>query len=160
MPTNKKESFLFGLIMCSGMVAVMATYNLLMMGNLEQLTMQNVLVEVFIGFILALLLDLYIVGPIAKKLTLRLPFDKSNKALFVLCMSTSMIIGMVFFMSAFGLIMSFLGQGMDGRGILSAYGIIFMKNFIVAFPLQLLIMGPIVRYIFNRFIQKGKYKMA
>ncbi|KAB8137892.1 DUF2798 domain-containing protein [Gracilibacillus oryzae] len=156
MPRNKKESLIFGVIMCMGMVSVMATYNLLMLEDLEKLTLQTVLTEIIAGFIVALILDLYIVGPLAKKLTFRLPFDKSNKVLVVLCMSTSMIIGMVFFMSLFGLLMSYLGHGLDGRGVLSAYGTIFVKNFILAFPLQLLVMGPIVRYIFTTFVQREK----
>ncbi|MFC4402150.1 DUF2798 domain-containing protein [Gracilibacillus xinjiangensis] len=156
MPTNQKESLIFGFIMCFGMVAVMSAYNLLLIGDLKHLTLQNVLTEVGIGFIIALLLDLHVVGPLAKKITHRLPFDKSNKLLFVLCMSTSMILGMVFFMSIFGLVMSYLGNGLDGQGLLIVYGVIFVKNFILAFPLQLLVMGPIVRFIFKHFIQRKK----
>ncbi|UOQ49255.1 DUF2798 domain-containing protein [Gracilibacillus caseinilyticus] len=156
MPTNKKESIIFGTIMCFGMVAVMATYNLLMVGNVEDLAVSIVLGEVLVGFIIALLLDLFIVGPLAKKVTLALPFDKSKKIYFVLFMSLFMIIGMVFFMSMFGLAMSYIRGGVNDQSIISEYLHIYVKNFVVAFPLQLIVMGPLVRLIFTKWIQKNQ----
>ncbi|UOQ84154.1 DUF2798 domain-containing protein [Gracilibacillus salinarum] len=155
MPTNKKESIIFGTIMCFGMVAVMATYNLLMAGNIEDLTASIVLGEVMIGFIIALFLDLFIVGPLAKKVTLAIPFDKSKKIYFVLFMSLFMIIGMVFFMSMFGLAMSYISGAEHDQSILSEYLHIYAMNFVVAFPLQLVVMGPLVRLIFTKWIQKN-----
>ncbi|ENH98011.1 hypothetical protein J416_02169 [Gracilibacillus halophilus YIM-C55.5] len=156
MPTNKKESFIFGLMMCSGMVAVMASYNLFVIGTVEELTFHTVLIEVMCGFVLALLLDLFVVGPLAKKITFALPFDKSKKLLVVLNISAFMILGMVFFMSLFGLVMTYVGQGLSEYSMLGMYGTIFIKNFILALPLQLLVMGPLVRFVFTNVIQKNK----
>lgn len=160
MPTNKKESIIFGLMMCFGMVAVMSTYNLLISGNIQHLTLQNIVIEVVLGFIIALFLDFFIVGPFAKKITLKLPFAHSSKLLFVLCMSTLMILGMVFFMSMFGFLMSYFGQGLEGRSMISAYGTIFIRNVVLALPLQLLVMGPAVRFIFSKYFQKRGVELS
>jgi hypothetical protein len=154
LPTNKKESLQFGIIMCCGMVAVMSIYNMWMNGGIGHLTGADIAIEVGLGFVVALLLDLYIAGPLAKKVTLALPFTQSNKVAFVLCMSTSMIIGMVFFMSMFGLVLSYFHHSIGENSIVVAYSTIFAKNFILALPLQLLIMGPLVRFIFVKFVKK------
>ncbi|MDX8046602.1 DUF2798 domain-containing protein [Gracilibacillus sp. S3-1-1] len=155
MPKNKQESLIFGVIMCFGMVAVMASYNLLLNGDMEHLSMQTVLTEFGLGFIVALVLDLFIVGPLAKKITFALPFKKDKKIKVVLVLSSMMIVGMVFFMSLFGLAMTYFAHGLSGETWLVLYGAIYVKNFIVALPLQLIVMGPLVRYIFTNFIQKN-----
>ncbi|WP_186576757.1 DUF2798 domain-containing protein [Aquibacillus kalidii] len=154
MPTTKRESLIFGIIMCVGMVLVMSIYNLVINGQIDQLSVPHIVLEVFIGFCIALLLDIFCVGPVARKITGKLPFDKSNKLLFVLSMSGFMILGMVFFMSIFGLVTLMLSEGLGDQGIWSTYFMIYLKNFIVAFPLQLLIMGPLVRFIFVKFIKE------
>lgn len=46
-------------MMCFGMVAVMSTYNLLISGNIQHLTLQNIVIEVVLGFIIALFLDFF-----------------------------------------------------------------------------------------------------
>ncbi|QDP41098.1 DUF2798 domain-containing protein [Radiobacillus deserti] len=154
MPTTKREGLIFGIMMCLGMVLVMANYNLWLNDAYGHLSIGGILVELLIGFVIALLLDLFLVGPVAKALTFRIPFNKTNKLLFVLIMSTCMIIGMVLFMSIFGLITQIIGSGLDEKGILITYLVICFKNFIVAYPLQLIIMGPLVRFIFVRFVKK------
>lgn len=56
-----------------------------------------------------------------------------------------MIIGMVTFMSAFGIVMN--GQTTQ---FVSVYGQTWLLNFIVALPYQLLIVGPISRFMLSR----------
>ena len=55
-------------------------------------------------------------------------------------MATTMVIGMVFFMSFFGMAMMYLHGGLQGDSFVSIYFTIFIKNFIMAYPLQLIIM--------------------
>lgn len=50
-----------------------------------------------------------------------------------------MVIGMVLFMSVFGLVTAVLANGLNGDSLFSAYLMIVLKNFILAYPLQLLI---------------------
>ncbi|KAA6449379.1 DUF2798 domain-containing protein [Bacillus swezeyi] len=158
MPTNKKEGLIFGIMMCFGMVFIMSIYNLLINGTIGSFSITTIF-ELVIGFIIALVLDLFIVGPLAKTITAKLPIDRSKKVYVILTMTTCMVTGMVLLMSAFGLAASALSHGLSGTSILNAYMMIVLKNFILAYPLQLLIMGPLVRGIFVKFV-KGKMTAA
>ncbi|MCU5717339.1 DUF2798 domain-containing protein [Bacillus cereus] len=156
MPTTKKENLQFGMMMCLGMVIVMTFYNLLMNGSGGPIHIKEIALELLIGFIIALLIEISIVGPCAKKIVFMLPFDKSKKINIIIAMATAMVIGMVFFMSFFGMIMMHLHGGLQGDSFVSIYFSIFIKNFIMAYPLQLIIMGPLVRFLFAKFVLKNK----
>ncbi|MRS08244.1 DUF2798 domain-containing protein [Bacillus anthracis] len=156
MPTTRKENLQFGMMMCLGMVIVMTFYNLLMNGSGGPIHIKEIALELLIGFIIALLIEISIVGPCAKKIVFMLPFDKSKKINIIIAMATAMVIGMVFFMSFFGMIMMHLHGGLQGDSFVSIYFSIFIKNFIMAYPLQLIIMGPLVRFLFAKFILNNK----
>ncbi|HDR5753273.1 DUF2798 domain-containing protein, partial [Bacillus anthracis] len=156
MPTTRKENLQFGMMMCLGMVIVMTFYNLLMNGSGGPIHIKEIALELLIGFIIALLIEISIVGPCAKKIVFMLPFDKSKKINIIIAMATAMVIGMVFFMSFFGMIMMHLHGGLQGDSFVSIYFSIFIKNFIMAYPLQLIIMGPLVRFLFAKFVLKNK----
>ncbi|MCU5446487.1 DUF2798 domain-containing protein, partial [Bacillus cereus] len=114
MPTTRKENLQFGMMMCLGMVIVMTFYNLLMNGLGGPIHIKEIALELLIGFIIALLIEISIVGPCAKKIVFMLPFDKSKKINIIIAMATAMVIGMVFFMSFFGMIMMHLHGGLQG----------------------------------------------
>ncbi|MEB9628096.1 MULTISPECIES: hypothetical protein [Bacillus] len=156
MPTTRKENLQFGMMMCLGMVIVMTFYNLLMNGSGGPIHIKEIALELLIGFIIALLIEISIVGPCAKKIVFMLPFDKSKKINIIIAMATAIVIGMVFFMSFFGMIMMHLHGGLQGDSFVSIYFSIFIKNFIMAYPLQLIIMGPLVRFLFAKFVLKNK----
>jgi hypothetical protein len=71
-------------------------------------------------------------------------------------MATAMVIGLVFFMSFFGMAMMYLHGGLQGDSFVSIYFSVFIKNFMMAYPLQLIIMGPLVRFLFTKFVMKNK----
>ena len=156
MPTTRKENLQFGMMMCLGMVIVMTFYYLLTNGSGGPIHIKEIALELLIGFIIALLIEISIVGPCAKKIVFMLPFDKSKKINIIIAMATAMVIGMVFFMSFFGMIMMHLHGGLQGDSFVSIYFSIFIKNFIMAYPLQLIIMGPLVRFLFAKFVLKNK----
>ncbi|MDA1676296.1 DUF2798 domain-containing protein [Bacillus cereus group sp. TH152-1LC] len=156
MPTTRKENLQFGMMMCLGMVIVMTFYNLLLNGIGGPIHIKEIALELVIGFIIALLIEICIVGPCAKKLVFALPFDKSKKVNMIIAMATAMVIGMVFFMSFYGMAMMYLHGGLQGDSCISMYFSIFIKNFIMAYPLQLIIMGPLVRFIFVKYVLKKK----
>lgn len=156
MPTTRKENLQFGMMMCLGMVIVMTFYNLILNGIGGPIHIKEIALELLIGFIIALLIEICIVGPCAKKLVFALPFDKSNKVNIIIAMATAMVIGMVFFMSFYGMAMIYLHGGLQGDSFISMYFSIFIKNFIMAYPLQLIIMGPLVRFLFGKFVMKNK----
>lgn len=153
MPTTKKESLYFGLIMCFGMVLVMTIYNLYLNGMFGKVTFLEGISDFLIGFTIAFILDLYLVGPFAKKIALRLTANSSKKIYTVLAISTCMVIGMAFFMSIYGLVTTYIHNGFTSNSIITEYFTLFGKNFIMALPLQIVVMGPIVRLLFVKFIQ-------
>lgn len=153
LPTTRKESIYFGTMMCFGMVMVMSFYNLFLNGGLGHLSISAILGQLAIGFIVALILDLFLIGPLARKVAFKLPFDKSKKLYVVLAMSTCMVLGMASCMSLFGLFMSYAAEGFHSQNVFKDYGMTFLKNVVVAFPLQLLVMGPLVRGLFVKFVQ-------
>ncbi|PAF23127.1 hypothetical protein CHH69_17260 [Terribacillus saccharophilus] len=153
MPTTKKEKIIFGLMMCVGMVLGMTMYNLIVNDLIGVISLQGMLLQFAMGFVIAFLLESFIVGPLAHKVAFSLPFDKSKRLPAILVLSCCMVVGMVLFMSVFGLVSSYAANGLDGSSWLSSYGTITLKNFIFALPLQLLIVGPIVHFAFRKYIQ-------
>ena len=98
---------------------------------------KEIALELIIGFIIALLIEICIVGPCAKKIVFALPFDKSKKVNMIIAMATTMVIGMVFFMSFYGMAMMYLHNGLHGDSFVSIYFSVFIKNFIMAYPLAI-----------------------
>ncbi|MGC5775409.1 hypothetical protein J4O75_24090 [Paenibacillus pabuli] len=155
MPTTKKEHIIFGLMMCMGMVVVMMFFNLWHSGLLGKMSSLEILFQFVLCFIIAFLVESFIVGPVARKIAFSLPFDKSNKILGVLAMSFFMVMGMVLMMSIYGMISASLAHQPSSASVWSTYLHTIARNFSLALPYQLIILGPLVRYVFGRFI-KGK----
>lgn len=146
MPTNKKEEMIFTTIMCFLMVLGMSAYNL----SLHQQLSLGAFIKGFLpGFIVAFLLDVFLVGVFAKKIAQQLPINKSSKLQVILTITGCMVIGMVLCMSLFGVLMS---NGF-GANFWSNYFRAIQLNIIVAFPLQLLVVGPIARLILGKLQQ-------
>lgn len=160
MPTTRKESLYFGLIMCFGMVLFMTLYNFYLNDTFGQISFLGGITDFLIGFIVAIILDLYLVGPIAKKIAFKLTANTSNVLFKILTISTCMVIGMAFFMSIYGLITSYFHKGLYSNSIIKEFLSVFCRNFIVALPLQIIIMGPIVRFLFNKFIKTSQNNLV
>lgn len=160
MPTTRKESLYFGLIMCFGMVLFMTLYNFYLNDTFGQISFLDGITDFLIGFIVAIILDLYLVGPIAKKIAFKITANTSNVLFKVLTISTCMVIGMAFFMSIYGLITSYFHNGLYSNSVIKEFLSVFCRNFIVALPLQIIIMGPIVRFLFNKFIKTSQNNLV
>ncbi|WP_282937288.1 DUF2798 domain-containing protein [Paenibacillus sp. RC67] len=156
MPTTKKEGIYFGLMMCFGMVIVMTFYNLFINDLFSVLTLKKGIIQFIITLFIAVTIELLVVSPIANKIVSKLPFDKTKKPLVIIAMSTCMVLGMVFFMSVYGLVTTYLNHGLTTESYLKSYLLIFARNFVFAFPLQLIIMGPIVRLLFTKIVRGNK----
>jgi uncharacterized membrane protein len=153
LPTTKKENFYFGLMMCFGMVVFMTFYNLFTHGLIGTISLNEICTQLIFVFIIASLLELFIVGPVAKKIALSLPYDKSKKVFVILSLAFFMVSGMVLFMSLYGLGTAYFSDSLIGESLLESYFSLLFRNFIFAFPLQLIIVGPLVRYLFTKFVK-------
>ena len=140
-------------MMCFFMVLGMTTYNMILNEGFHSNLLNNLLKDFWLGFIVALLLDVFIVGKLAKPLAFKIvkPNKETKQIKIIIAISSCMVVGMVLFMSMFGAIVS------SGFTIaaLKLYPLCILRNFIMALPLNLLIVSPIVRFSFNKILQEN-----
>lgn len=150
MPRNFKETMLFTGLMCGLMVLGVSVYNLALSGHFS---LSHLLLGFFPGFCVALVVDLLIAGRIAKPLAFKsLRCLKSGKVwdarkeliCKVFLISFFMVLVMVTLMSVYGIILS----QMSFTPVV--YARTWGLNFIMAFPLNLLVVGPLSRFILTQ----------
>lgn len=148
MGQTKLQKFIFTLMMCFCMVLGMTIYNMILNEGFHSNLLNNLLKEFWLGFMVALLLDIFIVGKLAKPIAFKIvkPNKETKQIKIILAISSCMVIGMVLFMSMFGAIIA-AGFNIDA---LKLYPLCIVRNFVVALPLNLLIVSPIVRFLFTK----------
>ena len=147
MPRNFKEALLFTCMMCAMMVFGMSIWNLHVAGAFAW---RHAFLGFFPGFVVAFILDMLIIGPLAKKVAFSLiPRDLKSKYVKIFAVSGCMVLGMVTCMSLYGIIFN---SGLEGVS-LAACGQAWLTNFVVALPYNFVVVGPIARYFLGE-IQK------
>ena len=148
MGQTKFQKFIFTLMMCFGMVLGMTVYNMILNEGVHSDLLTNLLKEFLLGFAVALLIDVFIVGKLAKPIAFKTvkPNNETKQIKIILTISCCMVVGMVLFMSMFGSIIA-AGFTIDA---LKLYPLCIIRNFVMALPLNLLIVSPIVRFSFNK----------
>ncbi|MDQ0196617.1 DUF2798 domain-containing protein [Paenibacillus wynnii] len=144
MGSNKRETFIFTLIMCALMVVGMSFYNVILMEGLSGNLLKGVVIGYLPAFIFALVVDIFIVGKIAKGIAHRLIKESDPMIKKIMLISFFMVTGMVLFMSFYGAVIHVGFTAALPMAYLTSVG----KNFICALPLQFLIVGPLTRFIF------------
>lgn len=147
MGSNKKETFIFTSMMCILMVIGMSFYNVILFSGFNSSIFMDVAVGFLPALVVALFLDVVVVSRIAKGLAYKIvkPADPMIKK--VMTISFFMVCGMVICMSLYGTLAHF---GFGDNNFLSHYFTTLGLNFICALPLQLLIVGPLTRFLFTR----------
>lgn len=145
MGKNKKEAFVFTLMMCALMVLGMSGYNVILIKGFTNEVIKDVLIGYIPTFIVALIVEVFIVGKIAKGIVHKML--KDNDPLFkrILLTSLFMVSGMVLCMSLYG---ALIHGGLSSE-LPRAYFTNIGRNFIFALPLQLIIVGPVSRWLFS-----------
>lgn len=141
---NKKEKFIFILMICTSMVFIMSCYNVAMIEGFSSNTFKHALMGFPLAFIYALIGDIFIVGRIVKIITSKILKANDSMTKVGICMSFFTGCGMVIWMSFFGVATN-MGFGPN---FISDYGMAIITNFIFAIPLNLLIISPLVRLLF------------
>jgi len=151
---NKLESFIFTAIVCFFMILGMSSYNSILKNGFNSSIILGVLIPLIPVYLVALAIDWFFIGPLAKKAAHK--FTNKDTAFIkkILLISLFMVVGMSF-------CMSFLATTLE-YGVNSEFLNIFikteLKNFIMALPLQIILVGPLARTIFFRiFPQEIKY---
>ncbi|WP_346349969.1 DUF2798 domain-containing protein [Lactococcus petauri] len=150
MPKNFKEELVFTGLIAGMMVFGMTMYNVFKASGINMESWGNVATGFPLALLVAVILDLALVGPLAKKIVFS-HIEKKNLqpslAQLGIFISLFMILGMVTLMSIFGIIM----EGTPTTdNLLLLYGKTWALNIVVALPLQLLLVGPSSRFIFAK----------
>jgi hypothetical protein len=147
MPKSKNESLVYTVLMCTFMVFFMSVYNLSLHFGFSWETIQKAWQGFPLAFLIAILCDCFIVSGPAKKLAFTIIDPSSASGVKkIVAISTCMVCGMVLCMSLYGAVHS---VGFSNQLLLAWLKAIPM-NFMMALPLQLVIAGPIVRFLFAK----------
>lgn len=146
MPKTRLESIFFTAITAWMMVYVMTLYNtVLATGNFTNSTFLITLKGMWIEYIIIFLLAYFVSGHIAKYFAFRVVQPGDRPIFIIFAIQTFTVVSQVAFASIIGV---FHGYGFTGNFI-PDYLTTYCKNFIMALPLQLFLVGPLARFIFR-----------
>lgn len=155
MPKTRGESIFFTAITAWMMVYVMTLYNtVLASGSFTNATFLIALKGMWIEYIIIFLLAYFVSGHIAKFFAFRVvqPGDRPIFIIFAIQIFT--VVAQVTFASVIGV---WHGYGFTAN-IIPDYLVTYCKNFVMALPLQLFVVGPLARLIFRTIFVKPKQK--
>ena len=147
MPKNKLEEVIFTFIMATCMVYGMIVYNIaLNTGVVRGITFAAATHELIIMMPIAFVLELFVVGKIAAKLTFSVMRPTDRPQFITYMMSVCICSIMCPIMS---LIATILFKNAGSQFVAVWFQTTFM-NFPVAFFWQLMYCGPLIRFIFGK----------
>ncbi|WP_046175315.1 DUF2798 domain-containing protein [Domibacillus indicus] len=156
MGNTKKEKLIFTTLMCAGMVICMSMYNIWLLEGFSSTFFKHFIAGLIPGFLVALLLDLFVAGPVARFLLHKFTGEQTKPVKKMLTMIFSMVAMMVLLMSLYGVLVN--------AGATAAFTQLYVntvwKNAVFAFPLQLIIIGPLVRSICSRLFAQSSRTAA
>lgn len=154
MPKTKMQNIVFTLITAFFMVYLMTVYNIAIISSngLSNETFIVAFKSFYIEYPVAVLVAFFIGTPLAKRLAFRVVDPKKDNSFFIiLFIQVFTVCIMVSLMSMFIL---FTKYSIDSNFVCT-YITMVCKNFVMALPLQIFIVGPIVRNLF-RLMFKGQ----
>ncbi len=153
MPRTNGESIFFTALTAWIMVYAMTLYNMaLAMKSFSNSTFLIALKGMWIEYIIIALLAYFVSGRLAKLCAFRVVQPGDRPILIIFTIQTFTVIWQVAFASILGV---YHGYGFTSN-FLPDYLTTYCKNFIMALPLQLIIVGPLVRLIFRTLFLKRK----
>ena len=155
MPKSKHESLIYSVIMCFVMVLWMSIYNVFLRQGVSLESVAAAWLGFPIAYVFALFCDMALVSRVAKAVAFRFFVKPDSKPLhMVIAISSLMVVQMVIIMSLYG-----AAEGCVHTGAWSTLPMQWLRNiplnFIMALPFQLLIAGPLVRFLFRRAFPVG-----
>ena len=151
MGKTKFEKTIFTLMMCFGMVLGMTIYNMILNEGFSDQFFIHLVKEFWLGFLVALILDVFVVGKLAKPLAFKIvkPDENTKQIKIILAISSCMVVGMVLCMSMYGAIVA---VGFTPAA-LKLYPLCVLRNFVMALPLNMLVVSPLVRFLFGKMFK-------
>ena len=157
MPMHKRESLIYTIMMCFTMVLWMSIYNVtLHMGILNVETIKEAWLGFPIAYVFAMLCDWFVVSGPAKGFAFRFLVNPDSSTMKkVIAVSCCMVVPMVIIMSLYGAVEVSIEMG-NFSNLLMMWLTNIPKNFVMALPYQLIIAGPVVRFVFRAAFPEGK----
>ncbi|PWV90590.1 uncharacterized protein DUF2798 [Paenibacillus cellulosilyticus] len=145
MGRTRKQNLIFTIMMCCSMVLIMSLYNAVLNDGLTD----TMLHAYWTGFIptlcVAILWEMLIVVRIAKPLFFKYAPRITSPKRKPWLMSVLMVVGMVLGMTAYGLMVNEHAEGQFA----SLYALGIVRNLIVALPIQIFVVSPLIRKLFH-----------
>lgn len=146
MPRTRGESIFFTAITAWMMVYVMTLYNtVLATGSFTNIVFLIALKGMWVEYVIIALLAYFISSRLAKLCAFKIVQPGDRPIFIILTIQTFTVIWQVAFASVIGV---YHGCSFTGNFIPN-YLTTYCKNFIMALPLQLIIVGPLARLIFR-----------
>lgn len=162
MPINKRESLLFTFIMCFCMVLWMSIYNVaLQHGAINGEVVAAAWLGFPVAYIFAVYCDRFVASPLAKGFAFKylVTPGKSSPLAMTLAVSSCMVVPMVIIMSLYGACEGLFHLPGGPLANLQALPMMWLvnipRNFIMALPWNLLVAGPVARFVFRRAFPTG-----
>ncbi len=144
MGKNKQEVLVFSMLTCFLMVTCMTVYNAFLYAGVGSHLLTALVAPRFVMMLaIAFIIDWFVVAPVVKGVVMRFVTPQTPLIKKILLISAFMVLGMCTAMS----LVALLVVGYQGAFI-TAYIQVWSANFIFALPLQLLLVGPVVRQLF------------
>ena len=141
---NKIQQEKFTIVMCALMVAGMSVYNAAVLaGGLSPQSLMSAISGFVPGFLVALVGDVFYAGPLSDRVLGMREWRSRTimKSVFMVCL-------MVPYMSCYGAAMSMMHSA-PVAAFPQLWAENVLRNVVMAMPLQLLVVGPTVRYLFS-----------
>lgn len=153
MPKTKFQDFIYTVIMAAFMVYAMVCYNIAIhMGGLENWMFLEAFKEFFFMYVIAGLLEFFLIGKLAHKLVFKV-IDPTKQPAILVTYAISIVI--VSFMCP---IMSFIATVFISKPGISQFVATWLQSMVLSFPMalcfQLFYAGPLVRFIFSFIFRK------
>ena len=153
MPKTRGESIFFTAITAWMMVYCMTLYNtVLATGSFTNQSFLIALKGMWVEYIIIFLLAYFVSSHIAKFFAFRVVQPGDRPIFIIFSIQIFTVVSQVAFASIIGL---YHGYGFTANFI-PDYIMTYCRNFVMALPLQLFIVGPLARLIFRSIFLKGR----
>lgn len=152
MPKTKFQNFIFTLLTAWMMVYIMTLYNkVLAIGEFTNATFLLALRSMWGEYVLSFLCAFFISSRVSKYFAFRIvkPGDRPIAIIFAIQIFT--VVSQVALMSILG---TYHVYGFTTQ-IVPNYITVYCKNFVMALPVQLFIVGPLVRSVFRAIFERN-----
>lgn len=151
MPQTKFQTFIFTLITSGIMIYLMGVYNVAVnTGGLTGTTFAHAVHSFPLEWLIGFLCAYFIAGRVAKYFAFKVVQPGDRPIFIILCIQTFTVCTMVPIMSLVGTI--------ESSGITPQIVTIWLQtvclNFVMAYPLQILAVGPFCRFLFRKMFAK------